>query len=212
MKASALGERAGFRLALNQVIQHPRIAIVDLESTCYSEEEQNRYAREVLEVGWVLLDVATLRIPQRRQFYVRPTTGHVSAYCSAITQISSATVQDAPDFGSTMQVLGALHEQHQVSVWGSYGRSDEALLRNQCRVEGLAYPWEGAEYVDIKRMAGNFFPEKKYRRAALTTILNKLNRPFEGRPHCGLDDAYNVARLLAYFLALGPAGSPATQA
>lgn len=49
------------------------------------------------------------------------------------------------------------------------------------------------EYIDIRTTFANVFNYGKL--IKLHAMLRAMKLEFEGRPHCGFDDAYNIARL-----------------
>jgi len=186
------------RLLLD-VIASPVIAVVDLEATCYREEDGPGHAHEVIEVGWALLEPGSGRILDAKQFYVRPTTSFVSAFCTELTGIRHEQVVTAPDFATVMAQVGALHKDFGVGLWGSYGYFDRQQLETQCANEGIPYPWAGQKHFNIKELAGAYFGRNK-RSPGLARALARAGLEFEGRHHSGVDDARNTARLLAHML------------
>ncbi|WP_187630987.1 3'-5' exonuclease [Paraburkholderia sp. UCT31] len=187
------------RLVL-EVVTLPVVAVVDLEATCYgSPEESANHAKEVIEVGWALMEPATGRVLESEQFYVRPTTSFVSSFCTELTGIRPEQVEHAESFAQVMERVRALHERHGVKLWGSYGDYDRKQLETQCANEGVAYPWEGQKHFNIKEFAGAFFGFGK-KSPGLARALERAGLAFEGRHHSGVDDARNTARLLAHML------------
>nr|KAG5701593.1 hypothetical protein BaRGS_019282 [Batillaria attramentaria] len=47
-------------------------------------------------------------------------------------------------------------------------------------------------WINIKKIFCNFYDSPRYN---LETMLHRLGMEFEGRPHCGLDDSKNIARI-----------------
>lgn len=187
------------RLLLD-VIAAPVIAVVDLEATCYRDEEDGPgHPHEVIEVGWALLEPASGRLVDAKQFYVKPTTSFVSAFCTELTGIRPEQVASAPDFATVMAQVGALHKVLGVGVWASYGYYDRKQLETQCANEGIPYPWAGQKHFNIKELAGAYFGRTK-RSPGLARALARAGLEFEGRHHSGVDDARNTARLLAHML------------
>ena len=180
---------------------HAYMAIVDLEATCYNTTPENAAnAKEVIEVGWVLLNLKTLEVEQKAQFYVKPTSSYVSEFCTELTGISPQVVENAPSFSETMQLLQALHTKHGVTFWGSFGGYDRRQLLRQCESEAVPYPWAGDEHIDLKVLCSRLLSRSKARRPGLRAALDLVGLSFEGRHHSGVDDAYNAARVVVALL------------
>src|SRR5690554_654816 len=126
----------GFRLLQQAVFAHEHVTVVDLEATCFeTPEEEEQHAHEVIEVGWVLLNVITGEIDARAQIYVKPTTSFVSKFCTKLTGIDPETANAGVSFSEAMGQLADLHAKHDVKVWSSYGGYDRRQLERQCRAE-----------------------------------------------------------------------------
>jgi inhibitor of KinA sporulation pathway (predicted exonuclease) len=190
------------RLAV-ELLRQPHVAVIDLEATCYDNPADNAaHANEVIEVGWALLDIRTLSVVDRRQFYVRPTTSFVSGYCTELTGIRPEQVAQAPSFAETMGALGELHALHArgpVTIWGSFGEYDRRQLERQCAAEGVAYPLGNNRHFNVKEAAGAFFGFGK-KSPGLARSVARAGLQFEGQHHSGVDDAVNAARVLAHVL------------
>jgi inhibitor of KinA sporulation pathway (predicted exonuclease) len=192
-------QREVTRLIL-QLLRVPVFPVVDLEATCFdTPAELAAHSHEVIEVGWALLAPATGALVDSRQFYVKPTTTWVSEYCTRLTGIRPDQVEHAPSFALVMYELGALHKSLGIKFWGGYGEFDQAQLRRQCANEGVQYPWEGHDYLNLKELAGAYFGFGK-RSPGLARAMARAGLEFQGRHHSGVDDARNTARLLAWML------------
>lgn len=198
MEARLASQRDLTKLIL-QVIALPCLPVVDLEATCFGKEERHSYPMEVIEVGWALLEPATGRLLDSKQFYVKPTVGYVSEFCTELTGITPETVANAPTFTETMVKLAALHQDYDIPMWSSFGAYDQKMLKTQCEAEGVAYPWQGQRYFNIKELGGAYFGSGK-KSPGLARAMARAGLEFEGRHHSGVDDARNTARLLAHML------------
>jgi inhibitor of KinA sporulation pathway (predicted exonuclease) len=184
---------------LLELMSLPVVPVVDLEATCYREDDGDGHAKEVIEVGWALLEPASGRVVDAKQFYVKPTTSFVSRFCTELTGIRPEQVASAPGFADVMHEVGALHKSLGIKLWSSYGFYDRTQLESQCANEGIDYPWEGQKHFNIKELAGAYFGRNK-KSPGLARALAAAGLEFEGRHHSGVDDARNTARLLAHML------------
>lgn len=90
-----------------------------------------------------------------------------------------------------------LNPRHRIRNWSivTDGRSDlEHFLTQQLEISELEYPdWSLGPYIDSRALFASF---SKIGRATLANQLRFLGLTFEGREHCGLDDAVNIARVV----------------
>jgi len=190
------------RLAVD-LLRQPHVAVIDLEATCYDNEaDQDAYKNEVIEIGWALLDIPSMKVIDRKQLYVRPTTSYVSPFCTQLTGIRPEQVAQAPSFVEAMAELAMWHTGHvrgPITIWGSYGEYDCRQLQRQCAAEGLPYPLASSRHFNIKEAAGAFFGFGK-KSPGLMKAIGKAGLQFEGQHHSGVDDAVNAARVLAHIL------------
>lgn len=181
-----------------RLYQQSPVAIIDLESTCFSKSDGDGHAHEVIEVGWVLCDLHTNEIKDKRSFFIKPSTSFVSYFCTELTGITPEQVKDAPSFKETMAQLSAWHQQHGVTLWLSQGNYDRAQLVRQCEAEGVAYPFDDQEWVNIKTIARYALGRKN--RLGLNSLIDEFEIDAVGRQHSGADDAYNSAQVLLHLL------------
>ena len=61
----------------------------------------------------------------------------------------------------------------------------------------MAFPAGCTHWVNVRKTFANFY---KTSRMPLQTMLHIIGRQFEGRAHCGLDDARNIAAVVQRLL------------
>jgi inhibitor of KinA sporulation pathway (predicted exonuclease) len=71
-----------------------QILVVDVEATCWEGAPPPGQISEIIEIGLCVLDVATLARVERRDILVRPVSSMVSSYCSRLTTLTKAHVDD----------------------------------------------------------------------------------------------------------------------
>ncbi|XP_076140111.1 3'-5' exoribonuclease 1 [Alosa pseudoharengus] len=176
------------------------ICVVDFEATC---EESNPldFEHEIIEFPIVLIDTHTLEIVDTFQEYVRPEVNpKLSDFCVQLTGITQKMVDDADTFPSVLRrVVSWLQEKELGTKYrytlltdGSWDMSK--FLNIQCRISGLRYPPFARKWINIRKSYGNFYKVPRTN-TKLSSMLEKLGLQYEGRPHCGLDDARNIARI-----------------
>ena len=81
----------------------------------------------------------------------------------------------------------------------------------QCQQSRIEFPEYLSHWANLRKVFINFYkesfysynnnpPQQQQRLPGLQTMLTKLDMDFEGHPHCGLDDAKNIARIVVRLL------------
>ncbi|KAA0191838.1 hypothetical protein HAZT_HAZT005231 [Hyalella azteca] len=71
------------------------------------------------------------------------------------------------------------------------------FLLMQCSVSELPFPSWARSWINLRKVFSNFYITK---RLCLSEMLTALGIEFVGRPHCGLDDARNIAAIAEVLL------------
>lgn len=176
------------------MIKHDQLVIVDIEATCW-ENNQNPPGEqsEIIEVGVCTLDLATNAIGTPRSILVCPTRSKVSSFCTQLTTLTQAQVEQGVMFATACQMLKDEFETPH-RMWGSWGKYDHTMFVEQCAVFGVEYPFS-ASYVNLKQRFAKSYQLKPP--IGMTEALEQLQLPLIGTHHRGGDDAFNIARLAA---------------
>ncbi|KAJ8260908.1 hypothetical protein COCON_G00166310 [Conger conger] len=176
------------------------ICVVDFEATC-EENNPPDFMHEIIEFPMVLVNTHTLEIDDTFQAYVKPEkNSQLSDFCVQLTGITQETVDKAEGFSSVLQravtwlqekELGTKYK-YAVLTDGSWDMSK--FLNIQCRVSGIRYPQFAKKWINIRKSYGNFYKVPRTH-TKLSSMLEKLGLQYDGRPHCGLDDSRNIARI-----------------
>ncbi|XP_066472577.1 3'-5' exoribonuclease 1 isoform X1 [Tiliqua scincoides] len=176
------------------------ICIIDFEATC-EEGNQPEFTHEIIEFPIVLLNTRTLEIEDTFQRYVKPEINpRLSEFCINLTGISQALVDKADDFPKVLQHAIEWMEQKELGSKYSYsiltdGSWDMSKFLNiQCRVNRLRYPSFAKKWINIRKAYGNFYKMPRSQ-TKLSSMLENLGMDYDGRPHSGLDDSKNIARI-----------------
>lgn len=166
--------------------------ILDFEATCI--ENGRPKPQEIIEFPSVVMDVNTLEIIDQIQLYVKPVHHKIlSKYCTNLTGIEQHTVDAANTFNSVFTEYNNWVWQYPNSVFITCGDWDlKTMLPQQCHTSKVKIPSCYKNWINIKREF-----EKHYNAKAggLAGMLNYHNMKFIGRPHSGLDDCVNTARI-----------------
>ncbi|XP_072309822.1 3'-5' exoribonuclease 1 isoform X2 [Eucyclogobius newberryi] len=176
------------------------ICVVDFEATCEKDNPPG-FKHEIIEFPMVLINTETLEIVDLFQEYVKPELNpELSEFCVNLTGITQKMVDDADPFPVVLEKAVAWLQERELGTKYKYailtdGAWDMSKFLNiQCRLSRIKYPQFAKKWINIRKLYGNFYkvprPQTK-----LSTMLDKLGLKYEGRPHSGLDDSRNIARI-----------------
>jgi inhibitor of KinA sporulation pathway (predicted exonuclease) len=175
------------------------ILVVDVESTCWRGPPPPGQISEIIEVGVCELDLDSLIPRAPTSILVRPQSSEISGFCTELTSLRPADVSDADDLTEACRRLQREFRSRD-RVWASYGDYDRQQFEHNCGHYGIGYPF-GPSHINVKMlfalMGGLPSP------IGMVAALERLGLEALGTHHRGLDDAHNVARILARLLARG---------
>ena len=184
--------------------------VVDFEATC--EKDARIYPQEIIEFPAVLVDGATGLIASAFRRYVRPRHRPVlTQFCRDLTGIRQEDVDGGVDLGEALWLhdawlkaatAGAGNKGRvrlAVVTWGDW--DCRTMLEFECRFKGIEKPSYFDRWVNLRvpfqaALGGGA-------RVNLQEAVRAAGLDWEGRLHCGLDDAHNTARLLAEIMRRG---------
>ena len=172
--------------------------LIDLEATCTEDERfKATFQSEILEFGVCVLQGEEVH---KHQIYVKPQLSAITEFCTKLTGIHNYTVKDAPYYEQACEQLAAIIASYgtDLQCWGSYGQYDINKIKNQSELFRCVNPVEGLKHMNIKTLAWSAANTKKA--PGLGNALKQRGLDFEGFEHSGVDDAYNIARLVKYLL------------
>jgi len=173
-----------------------RIAIIDLECTCNDSPPFGMEEYEVIEIGAVACEMSAdgLSIIDELQFYVKPIVKPVlTPFCIQLTGIGQEIVDQAKALSEVLPKLYDWMLKNDLTAWGSWG-NDRSQFIIETRVKDLNNPIKDIQHFDIKKI----FSQNFGWRVGMTRALSLRGLQGEGRLHSGIDDAKNVAKLLAH--------------
>ncbi|CAH8827051.1 unnamed protein product [Trichobilharzia szidati] len=200
----------------NNLTNSALLLFIYFESTCFAEN--NGQAPEIIEFPVVVLDSVTGTIIDSFQSFVRPTENpELSVFCSNLTGIQQSDVENAPTLGvvlkkfeiwlrRTKETLGCSFKGQPTTTaifvtWTDWDIS--ICLWDECRRKKLPLPGDMLNRIDLKAIFQQWLGSHKVAqnwRGGLKDALHLVGLRFEGRPHRGIDDAKNTARLLLHLL------------
>jgi inhibitor of KinA sporulation pathway (predicted exonuclease) len=168
-----------------------KIVVVDVETTCWEKRERDQ-TMEVIEIGACLLDIRSSEITDRQSILIRPVYSVVSEYCTKLTTLTQEVVETGIGF---RQACLKLEDEYQTKkrVWASYGDFDRRQFERECRLKNVPYPF-GSRHINVKTLFA--IKHRLTEEIGMDKALALLGLELIGTHHRGVDDAYNVARIL----------------
>lgn len=186
-------------------------AVLDFECTC--ERNVRNFQNEIIEFPVVFLNARTLEVEFEFRRYVRPSEKpKLSAFCTELTGIEQGSVDSA----DTLDVV--LLEFDRFLLDNGLARSDGkpasrsfvvttdgpwdvlSFLRKECQRKGFPLQTYWDYFVDVRHWFAAWF---NVRRCNINKMLEQCGLQFHGRPHSGIDDARNIARIAAEMIRAG---------
>ncbi|MBK6616558.1 3'-5' exonuclease [Ottowia sp.] len=186
-----------------------RVLLVDIECTCGLGVANERDVQEVIELGLCMDGKASpAQHGAQLSAYVRPSYTQVNAFCERLTGISDGMLRDEPCFKPRMEWLERALVKWQPELWASWGDFDREQVQRECDRLGVPNPLATLVHINAKRALARHlaavaesramtFPKGAKRGVGIGRALKFLGLEFEGRQHCGADDAFNMARVIA---------------
>lgn len=176
-----------------------KITCFDLEMTCWNDGRERRTG-EIIEVG-----VASIQLPgtenpkgcvlERSQYYVLPEKDEISDYCTELTGITQARLnKSGRPLADVLESMKTKYGHH--SIYGAWGR-DNLVIQKECAEKGISVPFY--EFLNLKTlfMINNRIRNKRF---GMLKAMEMSGLEFEGDPHSGYSDSYNLARLTLTFI------------
>lgn len=177
--------------------------VIDLEATCCDDDAFPRDEMEIIEIGAVLVDAATLTPTAEFQTFVKPLRHRtLTPFCSELTTITQADVDRAPRFPQAILKLGEFIRGKDALFcsWGGYDRNQ---FRRDAQHHRVKLPL-GERHMNLKEAFSRRLGDS--RQYGTGQALRRVGLSFTGTHHRAIDDARNIARLLPFIV--GPEAPP----
>uniref|UniRef100_A0A7N0T6M5 GRF-type domain-containing protein n=1 Tax=Kalanchoe fedtschenkoi TaxID=63787 RepID=A0A7N0T6M5_KALFE len=178
--------------------------VIDFEATC--DKDRIPHPQEIIEFPSVIVNSMTGQLQAHFQTYVRPTCNkHLTDFCKDLTGIQQTQV----DKGVTLSEALFMHDEwldrhgikdskFAVVTWSNW--DCQVMLESECRFKKILKPAYFNQWINLKVPFHQVYGSQ---RCNLRGAVELAGLVWQGRAHCGLDDAKNTARLLAYFMQIG---------
>jgi 3'-5' exoribonuclease 1 len=176
--------------------------VVDLEATCDDLNSIPRTEFEIIEIGAVLVDGASLRPLEEFSTFVRPVWHpFLTPFCTKLTSIRQKDVDRAPLFAQAIAQLTEFLGEREV-VFASWGNYDWNQLTLEAQRNRVVLP-NTCGRVNLKSELAR---RTNDRPRGMARALASCGLSLDGTHHRGIDDARNIARMLPFCLGRDPSG------
>ena len=178
-----------------------KILVVDVEATCWGtkeEKEDEKNKNEIIEIGTCLYNISEDTIESANSFLVKPEYSVVSPFCNTLTGHTQLRLdKEGLSFSVICSHLQQTFDSRRL-VWVSWGDYDRKQFEIDCKRKGAQYPFSSV-HINLKVLFGLLY--RQTNTFGVRKALNFLNLSFIGTPHSGVDDAFNIARMLQVIFA-----------
>lgn len=173
--------------------------VIDFEATCEKDNPKD-YIHEIIEFPAVLLDATTLEVVSEFHEYCKPQCKtQLTEFCQELTGITQETVDNADAFPEVLSKFEQWLTDHKLGSEYKFGVVTDGhwdmglCFSRQCRLCSIPVPKFARKWINLRKLYRNFY---KVSKGTLEDMVKNLGMRFEGRPHSGIDDARNIARIL----------------
>lgn len=174
-----------------------KILVVDIESTCWEGKTPPDMESDIIEIGIDLLDVQTGQISDSEGLLIKPERSEISDFCTKLTTITPEMIAESGiSFAEGLQILKEKYNAKK-RAWASFGAYDLNQFRRQCQVLDMDYPFSPS-HLNVKTLFA--LKSKLNHEVGMATALKMRQIELEGTHHRGVNDAYNIAKILRWIL------------
>lgn len=178
--------------------------VIDFEATC--DKVRNPHPQEIIEFPSVIVSSVTGQLEACFQTYVRPTCNQLlSDFCKDLTGIQQIQVDRGVTLSEALlrhdkwlEKKGIKNTNFAVVTWSNW--DCRVMLESECRFKKIRKPPYFNRWINLKVPFSEVFGGV---RCNLKDAVQLAGLAWQGRAHCGLDDAKNTARLLALLMRWG---------
>ncbi|MBO0958904.1 3'-5' exonuclease KapD [Neobacillus sp. MM2021_6] len=150
---------------------------------------------EIIEVG--IVAVVDDQITEQFSSYVTPLKfPNLSERCKSFLHISQQQVDNGVSIFELIKKLAEFNKDHVETTIVTWGNMDMKVLRHNCLMAGVDFPFHGAE-MDLSMEYKRFFGDQN--QTGLWKAVQEYGKEGTGRHHRALDDAmttYNIFKLV----------------
>ncbi len=172
------------------------ILIIDVEATCWNGNPPPGEQAEIIEIGYAMLDVPKGHVQRSSTVLVKPERSKVSAFCTELTTLTQTQVDQGVAFADACRLLETELDA-QSATWASYGAYDRKQFMRQCQSFDVPYPLSDT-HLNVKNLFALVYALP--REIGMAKALELMHHERHGTHHRALDDAQNIAHILAQLI------------
>jgi inhibitor of KinA sporulation pathway (predicted exonuclease) len=180
------------------------ILVVDVEATCWKDASAPEgQTSEIIQIGLCELMVKTQTIDRSINLIIKPTRSVVSEFCTELTGLTQDIVDQGITYLDAYEIM-VCDFKSKKRTWASFGDYDHYMFEKMSKLCTMQFPLGGIKYpfgprhINVKNLVALWRQfGKEY---GMLGTLTKLGLKHVGKHHDGLDDAKNIASILAYIL------------
>lgn len=173
------------------------VNVIDLESSCWEAPEIKPCDQfsEIIEIGIAVVDTKKFEVVENDSIIIRPQNSKISKFCTKLTTLTQEIVDQGVTYQAAMEIIKKYKTYNRTFIsWGDY---DRKMFETNCKDYKVGYPF-GPRHLNLKNcftILHGLDSEPSVSRA-----LDHLGLKFEGTPHRGDSDAFNIAKILIHTL------------
>ncbi|XP_029166880.1 ERI1 exoribonuclease 3 [Nylanderia fulva] len=175
------------------------LLVMDFEATCDKHGECK--PQEIIEFPCIALSTCDWKAKDTFHAYIKPRIHPtLTQFCTELTGIMQETVDNQPCFPDVFSKFhewlkeGGYFDEVDKSSFVTCGNWDlKIMLPSQCNLDNITLPNEFKQWIELKHTfceSTGFYPR------SLKDMLVRLNVPFQGRLHSGIDDVKNMVSII----------------
>lgn len=186
-------------------IKLDKVIVVDIECTCWEPKPNSNdleFQSEIIEIGLCTVDLTGKTTDefgreQRTSILVKPKHSKVSEFCTELTTLTQADVDAGVSLETACKIVkDAFDSKHR--VWVSFGDYDRRQFQDECESKGVDYPFS-PRHLNVKNLFALL--NRLDSEVGMPTALEMLKLELDGTHHRGVDDAWNIAKIVSKVLA-----------
>ena len=174
-----------------------KLFIIDLEASCWakrSDKPPNEH-QEIIEIGICIFDTTSWKPTSKHQIVVRPTESTITQFCTDLTGWTQEKLEKSGiPFAGACEKLTSVYNSNRYP-WASYGDFDRIAFERECNRKNVKYPF-CSTHINLKTIFA--LHKKMSKGVGMKRALEMSGLELEGRHHSGMDDAWNIGRLLQH--------------
>lgn len=172
--------------------------IIDVEANSPEKDSVTLEDMEMIEIGAVMVCANTLQKINEFSSFIRPVRfPQLSTFCTDLTSITQADVDNAPDYPEAITALIRWLKKFDNFLFCSWGNYDKQQFELESTFHNVPYPIS-APHLNIKKQFSK--SQRVRKRQGMAGALKLAHISIEGTHHRGIDDANNMVKLMPYVL------------